>query len=220
VFLLFLLVGDLLETWVPHEAELDDTVCELLVQVCCHHKACFELLLDASIKVEFHDAGSISAEAPTAANNVCWEDEVVKNAFVDCCCCARALNFLEFVDVLGTLGDLALSNEQDNAAWEALLKFTSECLLDFADKHDEAEWIEDEQSLLVADWVLEFFGRVDVEAWKAVAERAVSHLELEESECNVILSGRRLCALCLAELAKVWKIRHFFCRFFSVIPFW
>ena len=206
--MVILFVSDLLETGVPHEAELDTTVGELLVQVGGLSEAATELVLHAGIEVDLHDARTVSAEAPAAANDVSGEDEVTEDVLVDSGGGAGALNILEFVNVLRALDDLALSDEEDGAAGEALFELGNEGLLDLADEHEEAEGVEDEDALLAGGGVFEFLSGVDVEAGEALAEGLVGELELEESLSDVVLSLRGLGALELAELTEVRLVRH------------
>jgi len=183
-------VSDLLETRVPHEAELDGALGELLEQVGGLLEAAAELGLHARIEVDLHDAGTVSAEAPAAADDVSGEEEVAEDGLVDGGGSAGALDFLELVDVVGALDDLALSDEEDVAASEALLELGDEGLLDLADEHEEAEGVEDEDTLLAGGGVLEFLGSVDVEARKAVTEDLVGELELEEGLSDFRSSGQ------------------------------
>ena len=198
-----LLLSDLLETRVPHEAELDTAVGELLVEVSGLSEASTDLGLHAGIEVDLHDARTVSAESPAAADDVTGEDEVVEDAFVDSGGGTGALNVLEFVDVSGALNDLTLSDEEDLAAGEALFEFGGEGLLDLADEHDEAEGIEDEETLLAGDGVFEFLSSVDVEAREAFTENLVGEFELEDGLGDVVFDGRSLGALELTELAEV-----------------
>jgi hypothetical protein len=206
-------VSDLLEARVPHEAELDTTVSELLEQVGGLSEAATELVLHAGVEVDLHDARTVSAEAPAAADDVSGEDEVVEDGLVDGGGSAGALNILEFVDVLRALDDLALSDKEDVFSGEALLKFGDKGLLGLADEHEEAERIEDENALLAGGRVFEFLGGVDVEAGKALAERLVSELKLEDGLSDVVLNGGGLRALELTELTEVRLVRHFFQSF-------
>lgn len=208
-------MGDLLEARVPHEAELDDAVGELLVKVRSLLEASTDLVLHAGVKVDLHDARAVSAEAPAAADDVSGEDEVVEDGLVDSGGSAGALNVLEFVDVSGTLDDLALSDEEDLAAGEALFELGGEGLLDLADEHDEAEGIEDEETLLGVDGVLEFLGGVEVEAREALTEGLVGDLKLEDGLSDVAFGLRRLGALELTKLAEVRLRGHFFNFLFS-----
>lgn len=205
-----LFVGDLLETRVPHESEGDTTVGELLEQVGSLGEAATELALHASVEVDLHDAGTVSAEAPAATDDVSGEDEVVEDGLVDGGGSAGALNILELVDVLRALDDLALSKEEDGTAGEALFEFGDKSLLVLADEHEEAEGIEDEDALLAGGGVFEFLGGVDVEAGEALAEGLVGELELEDSLSDVVFGGGGLGALKLAELTEVRLVRHSF----------
>jgi len=205
-----LLLGDLLEARVPHEAEGDDTVGELLVEVRSVLEAGADLSLHAGIEVDLHDARAVSAEAPAAADHIGGVDEVVEDVLVDGGGGAGALNLLELVDVVGALGDLALGDEEDLAASEALFELGGEGLLDLADEHDEAEGVEDEETLLAGDGVFEFLSGVDVEAGEAFTEGLVGLLELEESEGDVVFGGGSVRALQLTELAEVRLNGHIF----------
>lgn len=207
--MVILFVSDLLETRVPHEAELNATVSELLEQVSGLGEAATELVLHAGIEVDLHDARTVSAEAPAATDDVSGEDEVVEDGLVDGGGSAGALNILELVDVVRALDDLALSDEEDGAAGEALLELGDEGLLDLADEHEEAEGVEDEDTLLAGGRVFEFLSGVDVEAGEGLAERLVGELELEDGLSDLVLDGGGLGALKLAELTEVRLVRHF-----------
>ena len=210
IFWFVLLLGDLLEARVPHEAEGDDTVGELLEEVRSVLETGTDLVLHAGVEVDLHDAGTVSAEAPAAANHISGVDEVVEDVFVDGGGGAGALNVLELVDVVGALGDLALSDEEDLTAGEALFEFGGEGLLDLADEHDKAEGVEDEDTLLAGDGVFEFLSSVDVEAGEAFTEGLVGLLELEESKGDVVFGGGSLGALQLTELTEVRLNGHLF----------
>ena len=216
-FFIYLLLSDLLETRIPHETELHSAVSELFVQVSGHAEAVLKLLLHAGVEEDLHDTRTVSAEAPATANNVSGIDEVIEDALVDGSRGAAALDGLEFVDILWALGDLAMSDEHDDAAREALLELTGQSLLDFADEHDEAERIEDEETLLVAGRVLDFLSSVEVEARETFLEGAMSKFELEEFLGDFVLNLARLGALRLSELAEmrcVRLVRHDFCLVF------
>jgi hypothetical protein len=198
-----LVVGDLLELGVPHEVELNIAAGELLVEASSNVEAALHLSAVAVVKEDLHAAAAVRAAPPAAANNIRREDKVLKDTVVDGRAGAAALNLLESVDGVGALGQLALGDEEDNTAREALLKLCGQDLLDLAHQEEIAQRVEDDDGLLGGLADLDLLHTVEVEAGELLAEDAVVDLQFIENLGDRVLDGAGVATAGLADLTKV-----------------
>ena len=201
-------MGDLLEVGVPHEANGDGAVGQLLVEVLDEGDTSTSATLVAAIEEDLHHLGAVGVALPAASDDVAGGQEVVEDGLVDGGGGAGTLDLLQLVDILRALGDLALGDKDGNSAREALLELGGQGLLDLANQHEVAQGVEDDETLLGEAGGLNLLGSVDVEARKLETQGLVLQLKVVDGLGDLILQGSGVLALQLAELAQMRQVRH------------
>ena len=199
----------LLELGVPHEAEVDAAVGQLLVHQRDEGQARLDLLAVSSVQEHLLHLATVSACLPAAAHNVAVAKKVTEDGLEHSSAGRRALHLLQFVHVSRALRHAALRDQQDDVSAEALLQLSGEDLLGLLHELKVAERIEDHEGLAgsLGAWRHDLRG-VDVEARQVQTESLVVQLQLVEGLGDVVLEVRRLRALELAKLAQVRLVRH------------